>query len=83
MRRKERTTLMTMCPSDPVNQPSHYKCGGLECIDVIEAKLTKEEFIGYLRGNVDKYLWRYRNKINPKQDLEKAEWYLRRLIDKE
>lgn len=63
---------------DPVNKPLHYGQGSIECIDYIQDFLTAEEFIGYLRGNIAKYLhrWRYKNGI---QDLEKANWYLARL----
>jgi hypothetical protein len=44
--------------------------------------LTHAEFIGYLRGNVFKYLWRYKDK-NGIEDLRKANWYLDRLIKTE
>jgi len=65
---------------DLVNSPSHYASGAVECIDAIEAALTNEAFCGYLKGNVLKYLWRYETKCNSLQDLQKAEWYLKRLI---
>jgi Protein of unknwon function (DUF3310) len=65
---------------DMVNSPSHYASGGIECIESIEASLTTEAFCGYLKGNIQKYLWRYENKQHPLQDLQKAEWYLKRLI---
>ena len=65
---------------DLVNSPAHYTGGYIECIDAIEASLTKEAFRGYLKGCIEKYIWRYENKGNPKQDLEKAKWYLSRLI---
>lgn len=65
---------------DLVNSPSHYASGAVECIDAIEASLTNEAFCGYLKGNVLKYLWRYETKCNSLQDLQKAEWYLKRLI---
>ena len=42
--------------TDNVNHPAHYKVGGIETIDYIEAKLTPEEFRGYLKGNALKYL---------------------------
>ena len=48
--------------NDPVNHPSHYASGGIECISAIEAQLSPEEFQGYLRGNVVKYVWRWREK---------------------
>jgi hypothetical protein len=46
----------------------------------MEAMLTSEEFIGYLRGNAFKYMWRYRNKGKAHEDLQKAQWYLSRLV---
>ena len=65
---------------DLVNSPPHYNKGGIECIDAIEAMLTHEEFVGYLRGNSLKYRWRFRYK-NGIQDLEKAEWYENKLME--
>ena len=64
---------------DMVNNPMHYNVGNIECIDSIEAMLTKEEFIGYLRGNSHKYRWRFRYK-NGIEDLKKAEWYENKLL---
>ena len=65
---------------DNVNNPSHYGQGNIEAIDYIEDMLTEEEYVGYLRGNIAKYLhrWRYKNGL---EDLEKAQWYLNRLIE--
>ena len=62
--------------TDPVNHPAHYKVGGIETIDFIEAKK-----LGYNLGNVVKYLTRADHKGNRKQDLEKAMWYLTREIN--
>ena len=59
---------------DLVNHPPHYNNGKIECIEAIEAMLTHEEFVGYLRGNSLKYRWRFRYK-NGVQDLDKADWY--------
>ena len=67
--------------NDPVNKPSHYNTGSIECIEAIEASMSKEEFKGYLKGNAMKYLWRYRNK-NGVEDLKKAQWYHKLLIEK-
>lgn len=67
--------------SDPVDNPSHYTQGSIECIDVIEEALG-DKFPGYLRGNILKYLWRYEDK-NGVEDLKKARWYLSKLIDYE
>ncbi len=63
--------------SDPIN-PGHYKQGGIECIDAIKAA-TGDGFSDYLRGNVIKYLWRYKEK-GGFEDLRKSAWYLDRLI---
>ena len=65
---------------DSVNNPSHYTAGGIECIDAMKASMSDEEFQGFLKGNVQKYVWRYREKGKPAQDLRKASWYLDRLI---
>jgi hypothetical protein len=64
--------------SDSIN-PSHYKQGGIECIEAIKAALG-EGFPDYLRGNVMKYLWRYKEKGGV-DDLRKSAWYLDRLIE--
>ena len=42
--------------TDMVNSPPHYGTGSIECIEYIEDFLTDEEYIGYLRGNIAKYL---------------------------
>lgn len=63
---------------DMVNHPPHYKAGnGVECIEAIEAQLTTEEYRGYLKGNIAKYVWRERHK--GEDSLKKAAWYLDRL----
>lgn len=65
---------------DNVNHPKHYCKGGLECIQVIKAQLTPEQYKGYLYGNVLKYMWRWPDK-NGLEDLRKAEHYLKWLIE--
>ncbi len=70
-----------MNDSDPVNHPSHYTQGDIECIDAIKSSMNLDEYYGYLKGNAIKYLWRYENKQNPVEDLKKAKWYLNRLIE--
>lgn len=65
---------------DNVNHPSHYTQGDIECIDAIRASMSVEAFVGYLKGNVLKYLWRYESKGKPVEDLEKACWYMGRLV---
>lgn len=66
---------------DVVNHPSHYASGGIECIDAIQESMSEIAFKGYLKGNVQKYLWRYEMKGKPVEDLKKAQWYLNRLIE--
>ena len=64
---------------DLVNQPPHYKKDGMECIDVIKAALTPDEYAGFLKGNAIKYLFRHHEKGTPEQDLQKAQWYINRI----
>jgi hypothetical protein len=72
--------VKTKLLDDPVNNPAHYTVGGIETIDYIKAKLTPEEFVGYLKGNVIKYTSRAGKKVDQVQDLEKAQWYMNRQI---
>ena len=64
--------------SDAIN-PDHYKVGGIETIDYMQAKLTKEEFIGYLKGNILKYTSRLGHKDASKQEAGKIVWYAKKL----
>lgn len=67
--------------NDNVNHPAHYAGhGGVECIEAIQASMSAEAFAGYCKGNVLKYLWRYTEKGGA-EDLEKAKWYLNKLIE--
>jgi len=65
---------------DPVDHPSHYNQGGVETIDYLESTLTDSELVGFMKGNVIKYVSRERYK-NGVEDLKKAKWYLDRLIE--
>ena len=65
---------------DEVNHPPHYLVGGIEVIDYIKAKLTPEEFRGYLKGNVIKYISRADHK-NGIVDWNKADWYVDRYVE--
>lgn len=60
---------------DLVNHPPHYKAGGIETIDFIEAK-----DLNFRLGNVIKYVARAEKKGDPLEDLKKARWYLEREI---
>ncbi len=63
---------------DPINHPSHYKSGTIEAIEVIEAFE-----LGFHLGNVVKYILRADKKGSRLENLKKAEWYLKREIEKE
>ena len=65
--------------ADLVNHPPHYTQGGIECIEAIQAALTPEEFRGYCKGNVLKYVWREKYKQGT-ESLRKANWYMQWLI---
>ena len=66
-------------PQDLVNSPSHYTAGGIETIDFIKAKLTKEQYEGYLLGNTIKYASRLGLKGQPVLDAGKLHWYTKEL----
>jgi|TARA_R100001163_G_scaffold27262_1_gene22109 hypothetical protein len=63
-----------------VNSPQHYTQGNMETIDMIKESLTEEEFSGYLKGNILKYVCRYKHKGMPLKDLMKSQWYLDKLV---
>ena len=70
-----------MADKDMVNSPEHYNFAGVECIDAIRAATGEEGFQYYLQGNIMKYLWRFDYKEKPIEDLQKAKWYLDKLIE--
>ena len=63
-----------MAIDDPVNSPKHYTQSDMEVITAIEGL-----GLDYHQGNVLKYISRYRFK-NGMEDLQKAKWYVERLI---
>ena len=64
---------------DPVGKPVHYTSGSIECIDAMKASMSPAAFKGFLKGNIQKYVWRYEAKGGI-ESLQKAQWYLNRLI---
>ena len=66
--------------TNTVNHPKHYAFGGIETIDYLKAKMTSDEFKGFLKGNVMKYMSRESEK-NGIEDLKKAQWYLNYLVE--
>ena len=66
---------------DLVSSPPHYTSSKIECIDAIESAvegLDPQEAVHV--ANILKYVWRFKRK-DGKRDLQKAEWYLQRLMD--
>lgn len=61
---------------------NHYRQHEIQPWDAMEAWLSEEEFCGFLRGNIIKYIARYRDKGGI-QDLQKAAHYLDKLISEE
>ncbi len=78
-RMKEEQANMQSDNLDMVNNPAHYNEATIETIYVIES-VTQDGFESYLQGNILKYICRYKYK-NGVEDLEKARWYLNRLIE--
>ena len=64
---------------DNIN-PSHYQKYPLEMIENMQNSMTPDEFKGYLKGNIMKYISRYQDK-NGVECLKKADWYLNKLIE--
>ena len=67
-------------PIDLVNHPPHYTTGSIETIDYIEDVLGNDFYL-YCLGSVIKYISRCQYKDDMLQDLEKAEWYLKKTIE--
>ncbi len=67
--------------TDLVNHPPHYTVGNIECIDYLKDSMNSVAFIGFLEGNAKKYLHRYNFKGQRISDLQKAQYYLAKLIE--
>ena len=71
---------MEIKKNNPVTRPSHYTSGGLEVKTILKKKLTPEEFKGFCKGNILKYVFRAEYK-NGAEDYRKATQYLKWLIE--
>lgn len=62
---------------DSINHPKHYNehPSGVECITIVE-------HMTFNIGNAVKYLWRAGLKTDRLEDLKKAEWYIKREIER-
>ena len=65
--------------NDPVNHPSHYTKGCVECIDAMEAAFGIEIVQHFCVCNAFKYVFRHLNK-NGLEDINKAAWYLNKYL---
>jgi hypothetical protein len=66
---------------DPSTKEKYYDVGGIEVIDYIKAKLTEDQFRGYLLGNIFKYSGRMQYKGDYNKDLYKLNHYTSWLKD--
>ncbi len=63
--------------NDKINHPEHYNNhpSGIECIQIVE-------HMNFCLGNAIKYIWRAGLKKNRIEDLKKAEYYIKREIER-
>ena len=67
--------------NSPINHPKHYNKGAVECIDAIESAVSDLQGIeAVCTANAIKYLWRWKQKEGV-ESLQKARWYINRLIE--
>lgn len=75
-----RSSEVSEAKADAITRPLHYRFGEVECIEAICAQSTPEEYRGYLKNTVTKYIWRERHKGGT-DSLRKAQWFLEKLIE--
>lgn len=63
--------------NDPVNHPSHYTNGGMECIDEMQLIFGREAVMHFCMCNA----WKYRKRAmykNGQEDMDKSDWYIKK-----
>jgi len=60
---------------------TYYDAGGIEVINIIHAKLTDEQYKGFLLGNVIKYACRMNYKLSPLRDAQKVAVYAEMMVE--
>ena len=77
----EKEKVIPITKNDTINNPSHYTNGKEEVIEIIDKSLSDQEYVGYLKGNILKYLLRAGKKKGTAatEDMGKATWYINRL----
>ena len=76
------TPVQTVAPTKDAVRPEHYNQGGMQLIDFIDGSFTKEEYRGFMKGTIQRYITRF-DKKNGVEDLKKAQQYLTWLIEYE
>jgi hypothetical protein len=66
---------------DIINKPNHYHAGGIDIYEIMQAKMSPEEYKGFCKGNVLKYLLRADLKGKPLEDLKKLRFNTDRAIE--
>ena len=67
--------------NDEVNNPKHYTSGKIEALEIIEdATKDLDGLEAFSIGSALKYLIRFDKKNDPIQDLQKAVFYIERVI---
>lgn len=64
-----------------INAPPHYTKGAIQFLDYLKQQLSQEGYFGFLEASVMKYMHRHKLKNKNIEDLEKANFYLNRLIE--
>ena len=69
--------------SDEINKPLHYFRGGIDVIGFAERQFSVEERRGFYRISALKYITRFQDKGAPVKDLNKAKFFIDKLIELE
>ena len=67
---------------DEITKPKHYTQGTVECLDALDSMFEESSRIDFYRSQIVKYIWRLRDKGAPLKDVQKARFYIDRLIEK-
>lgn len=74
----ERHKSNTLDKQDVVKNPSHYQFfPDVEAIEIIAMSMSEEGFRGYCLGNRLKYRLRAGKKDDPRQELDKSDFYIK------
>ena len=69
--------------NDVINKPLHYFRGGIDVIGFAERQFSAEERRGFYRISALKYITRFQDKGAPVKDLNKAKFFIDKLIELE